>query len=150
MGDLKRTNDTELIFAHDRLMFPDSSRVTEEPGNAYWIVTDDDGEVVAYASVRALRVESGDPEWSATAFLSRAGVHPSARRKGLQKRLIRARVSWARRNGFKRVVTYTAWGNVPSLRALVRCGFLPYLPSYHWAGDIVYLERHIGTAGASG
>ncbi len=56
-------------------------------------------------------------------YLSRATVDPAYRGRGIQKRLIRARIARARRLGCPRVVTYTNAANVASGNALIRCGF---------------------------
>ncbi len=140
---MARTSNFGLALSLDAILFPDSFRELPEAGNKYWLAWNEEGEPVGYASARRLREESREPRWRETAFLSRVGVLASARKGGLQRRFIRARVRWARRHGLKRVVTYTAWGNVWSARALVREQFLPYSPDYHWAGDVLYLEREL-------
>lgn len=63
-------------------------------------------------------------------FLSRAAVMTTANGLGLQRRMIRARVAWARTlAGCNRVVTYCAPRNYLSLVNLLRCGFKFYDPA---------------------
>lgn len=141
---IHRSEDRDSVLVMDEELFPDSYRITEEPGNLFWLVRDRWEKCwVGFAAARALRHWSYDPRWRETAFLSRVGVKPSARGQGLQKRLIDRRVAWARDEGFERIVTYVGWGNTASIRSLVQRRFLPYIPSYHWAGDVIYLEREI-------
>lgn len=62
-------------------------------------------------------------------YLCRAGVVPSARGLGLQRRLIRVRERFVRaraRRGW--LVTYTLDDNVHSSNNLVACGYRLYLP----------------------
>ena len=66
--------------------------------------------------------------WQATGYLSMAGVHQDYRGRGLQKRLIRARVRHAKRIGWKYVITYTI-DNPPSENSLISCGFRRYSPA---------------------
>ena len=66
------------------------------------------------------------------AYLSRSGVLPFARGKGLQKRMIRARVRYARRCGMKMAITDTT-DNPPSSNSLISCGFKLYNPQVRWA-----------------
>lgn len=82
-------------------------------------------ELVGYAGGRVI------PETGAY-YLSRAMVLPEYRGRGLQKRLIRARVAHARRLGCPRVVTYTNPVNVASNNSLIACGFKTASP---WDGD---------------
>jgi GNAT superfamily N-acetyltransferase len=57
-----------------------------------------------------------------------AGVHEEYRGRGLQKRLIRARVRHAKRIGWKYAITYTI-DNPPSENSLIGCGFKRYAPA---------------------
>lgn len=61
-----------------------------------------------------------------------AGVVPDARGKGIQKKLIRARVNWARNIESKGVYTYTSRWNYASANNLMQCGFKLFEPSYRW------------------
>ena len=61
----------------------------------WWICYSEAGIPVAFCSIKpSLR-------WAETGYLSRAGVLPGHRGRGLQKRLIRVRVARARQLGWK-------------------------------------------------
>lgn len=95
---------------------------------ASWIVYDDDTDKpVGFCTLQTLRNESG-------IFLSRCGVLPCARNAGLQRRMIHARIAWARRHGLESVITYTTYTNHQSIANLLRCGLRFYTPDYSWAG----------------
>lgn len=66
------------------------------------------------------------------AYLTRAGVTPSARGHGLQRRLIRARVRWAREQGARGVYTYTSREGIYSANNLIREGFTLWTPARPW------------------
>lgn len=130
---IAQTTNVKLVRAlHDQL-FPETE--FEGVGNTYWLVYDEHGGAVGFASCRPSVVGAD------TAFLSRAGVVYGSRGHGLQRRLIRARLTWARKQGFTRAITFAHWDNVPSLRSLVKEGFLPYRPEERLDGEWVYLER---------
>jgi GNAT superfamily N-acetyltransferase len=78
------------------------------------------------------------------AYLRRAAVVTEARGYHIQRRLIRARVRWARSVGATRVETYTLPDNPWSAVSLIKCGFLPWEPPDRYAGDKrVYWVRHL-------
>lgn len=96
--------------------------------DSYWFAAAVEPELVAYAAGRIIA--------PGTFMLTRAATRPEHRGRGLQQRLIRARVALARRLGCKRVVTYTSADNAASMRALIHSGFLPYIarPLEFWMG----------------
>jgi ribosomal protein S18 acetylase RimI-like enzyme len=59
----------------------------------------------------------------------RGGVMPEFRGSGLQKRMIDFREHQMRQAGLKKAVTYTDADNAPSMRSLLRRGYLPYTPT---------------------
>lgn len=83
------------------------------------------GVPAAFCSVRML--DSG--EW----YLSRAGVLPEFRGKGLQKRMIRLRVAFARKHNPTRVVTDCTPDNYGSANSLMACGFRLFRPERKWS-----------------
>lgn len=115
---VRATEDLAEVMKLDRQCFPHDS-VKDMGDGELWLASADDGEPVGYASL--LVQDNG-----AKAFLSRAGVIKAHRGQGLQKRLIRARISWARKHGIPRLYTYVWAGNIPSFRSLCSAGFLPY------------------------
>ena len=77
-------------------------------------------------------------------FLSRAGVLPEYRGKGIQKRMIQVRLWWARKIGAKHAVTYTSYDNLPSSNNLIKTGFVLFNPEWPWVGtDYNYWIREI-------
>ena len=70
-----------------------------------------------------------------------AEVMPEYRGNGWHRRLIRARLCYARHHGLTSI-TYTAHDNWKSINNLVRAGFLSYIPEYRWAGkDFIYWQK---------
>lgn len=104
-------------------------------GHTWWVVLDDAGEAVGYASA-VYRSELG------YVYLSRCMVMECARGNGLQKRLLRARVKWARSLGAQEVITYTLLKNYESLTNLLRFGFRFYEPTNAYLGPNVHYYRY--------
>lgn len=84
-----------------------------------WLPDQTYGEVIA-AYATAYETEAG--------ILSLRGcqVARKYRGRGLQRRLLRARLRWARRHGMRTVRTYVAVDNAPSLVNVLRAGFAPF------------------------
>jgi GNAT superfamily N-acetyltransferase len=101
-----------------------------ETGTAYWLLVDlDTNEPVGFASAKKLRN---------VVYLNRAGVLPHANGRGLQRRLIKARLRWAKKIGAVCAITYTVYDNHPSICNLLKCGFKFFHPEYAWAGRAVH------------
>jgi len=76
--------------------------------------------------------------WRKTGYMCRAGVCKMFRGKGLQKRLIKARILQAKRLKWTHIITDTT-NNIPSANSLISCGFKLYDPLYPWAcADSIY------------
>lgn len=114
----------------DLLLRAEDNESTWKPDAEYWGAFDGP-ELVGYAGV----IPSSS--FSDVVFLCNAGVLPRARGKHLQRRLIRARLHWAKREEYIYARTYTVTFNPASARSLIACGFKPYWPRYPWAGDSV-------------
>lgn len=122
------------VLALDEICFPHDDRITT--ADSLWWIVWQDKTPVAYAGMRLCK----DPRNLGLAFLNRAGVVPGHRGRGLQKRLIRARVAAARRLAVNELVTYVMIYNVASINSLVNCGFRFYVPATKWGGTTaVYL-----------
>lgn len=92
------------------------------PSTGYWwIAYTDTGVPAAFCSLKA------SVRWEQTGYLSRAGVLPGHRGKGLQKRLIRVRIRWAKRIGWQWLLSDTS-DNPASANSLIACGFRLYEP----------------------
>lgn len=70
--------------------------------------------------------------FSDTGYLCRAGVLWKYQGKGIQKRLIKARERYAKKLGWKWVITDTRQ-NPASANSLIACGFRMYNPTRPWA-----------------
>lgn len=90
----------------------------------WWIAYDAD-EPVAFGCL------CPSYQFSNCAYLARSGVIPAYRGRGLQKRLIRVRLSHAKRLGYEFAITDTT-DNPASSNSLIDCGFKLYLPTSPW------------------
>jgi len=91
----------------------------------WWIVYDALNLPCAFAGlVRSVR-------WTNVGYLCRAGVLLSHRGRGVQKRLIRARIRQARALGWDYLITDT-YLNPASSNSLIACGFKLYEPLKPW------------------
>lgn len=92
-----------------------------ETHEGWWWVAYDQSLPVAFAGLtRSQQVPDGG-------YLCRAGVLPSHRGQGLQRRLIQVRERKARKLGMKVLVTDT-FDNPPSSNNLIRAGFRLHEP----------------------
>lgn len=106
----------------DTICFPAPDRSFANGPDYHWWVAYEGGKPVAYAG---LYVQTKGLE----AHFERCGVIPSARGKGLQRALIKARLAWCRRRGLLVAKTYTTGpshadgANSFSIGNLRACGF---------------------------
>lgn len=128
-----RVGDPRILHGLNYQLFP-SEDEPEWDRCAWWAAGD---PVVGFAGARLV---AGDKQ---TCFLERAGVHPIAQGKGLQRRLIRARLTWAKRQGCSCAITYCTADNVWSANNLWASGFRMYHPEWAWVGrqDILYFTK---------
>jgi len=100
-----------------------------EPTHGWWYVAYSQGMVpVGFAGiVPSIR-------WSDCGYLCRAGVLPTHRGHGLQKKFIRARVKKARQLGWSWVITDT-YDNPASANSLIPVGFRMFDPTKPWGAD---------------
>ena len=91
----------------------------------WYVAYAQDGEAVGFAGV----VPS--TRWSDTMYLCRAGVVLAHRGRGLQKRLIKARIRKAKALGMNWVITDTN-ENPASANSLIAMGFKMFEPSKPW------------------
>jgi GNAT superfamily N-acetyltransferase len=108
-----RTDDVEEVREMHSLAFP--GIVWPGDDHELWLALQG-GAPVGFASAKYTAAESA-------VFLSRGAVLQTAQGRGLQRRLIEARVRWAFSRGARWVWTYTSIDNYPSLYNLLRCGF---------------------------
>lgn len=115
----------QLVSMLDRACFPHDEPVFIGGERVWWAAGQRSGSALAYAGVSPLR-EQG------LAYFCRAGVVPQARGRGLQRRLLRARIAWCRKNKLEPITDTTA-DNVASINNLIAVGFKAYVPEYRWA-----------------
>jgi GNAT superfamily N-acetyltransferase len=107
--------------------------------HAHWALHEPNGAVVAFCSA-VYRPGAG------YVYLSSAGVLPTHRGGGVQRRLIRHRLRWGQRQGATRAVTYTLLHNYASIANLLKCGFRFAAKPRGWPGvqgDVHYFERDL-------
>lgn len=103
-----------------------------------WVALDGD-DAIGYAVA-----ETRD----GAAYLDRYGVLPSHAGRGIGKRLVRAWLRWARRNGADYAWTYTVEANAQSINALVGCGFRAWRPEWARHGYCVWRLDFVARRGA--
>lgn len=132
---IRRTNDKNLIVKLDSRIFPNDI-FYEHENNHYWTVKKE-SKVIGFCMATVWEVNKA-------LFLSRAGIIPSERGKGLQRRMIRVRENFARKNKIKDIITYVSKDNIPSFVNLIKSGYFVYEPQYLYAGsDNFYLIKRI-------
>lgn len=133
---IRQTDDLDTVFELDRECFPHDKKLKgNEFDHSVWWVAEYLGTPVGYAGLHPqptfspdttpLRNAAGLPSFEKT-YLCRAGVLPEARGKGIQRRLVQARVAYSKKLGVPRAYTYVSTANIASMKTLVRCGFVPY------------------------
>lgn len=121
----------------DKIFFPGCTREALKD-NYWWLVYDEDSEVIGYAGMRLLVDEN-------YAYFTRAAIDKAHRGQGLHKRLIANRIKMAKRLKAAGVVTYVAQHNNASANALISRGFKLYTPQRRWAGtDFLYFSLIFG------
>jgi len=123
--DPGRETVRHLLNTLDEACFPGDTLC---PKMGWWWVAYTNLDPVAFAGLRPLAKEPH------AGYFCRAGVLKHARGKGLQKKLIRVRIAYARRQGLKTLITDTT-DNIVSANNLIACGFKLYEPSNSWAFD---------------
>lgn len=116
----------EHVPALDRLCFPYDEPVEMQVEDHWWLVWEA-GEPVAFAGATYYAPDD-------CVYLCRAGVTHEARGQGLQRRLIRARLNWAKAQGARGCYTYTVVDNVWSANNLIAEGFVSFRPAVEWGG----------------
>lgn len=90
----------------------------------WWIASEDNRDIGFAGLVRSV-------SWTDCGYLCRAGVVPSARGQGLQKKFIHVRIRQAKALGWKWVVSDTRL-NPASANSLISCGFKMFEPTNPW------------------
>lgn len=133
MVALRRTDDVALMVKLHSKLFPEDYWPGDD--HTFWVATDDSGLPVGFCSA-VYRPDLG------YVFLSRAGVDKSVRGAGLQRRMIRTRLAWAKKTGAREVITYTLFSNHASIVNLIKSGFKFYVPDEPYVGMNVHYFRY--------
>ena len=121
---VRKTDKFDLILSLNRKIFPcDDLEICDN--TVGWIIWHNKTPV-GFCTMRMLTHR--------IAYMDRAGILEEHRGKGLHKKLLRVRESYARRQNYKEIITYTVSDNFDSLFTLVRHGYKKYDPEYAYAG----------------
>lgn len=123
---LQLTKDVRKVAAMHKELMPGDPVLAYGKDVVNWILYDK-GKAVGFCSVKRCSSRG-------ELFLSRAAIATQYRGLGLHRRMIKARIKWAKENGFRHIVTYTSLENPRSSNNLVRCGFSLFHPADYWAG----------------
>lgn len=133
--DVRNTIVQQAITAMDRECFPADAKLV--PSDGQWWVAFNGKEEAGFAGI-SLAVSQYN-----SGYLCRAGVLPRFRGHGLQARLIRLRLKYAKSQGWSRVITDTH-ANPVSSNNLIRCGFRLYTPTYPWSfANALYWTKNV-------
>ncbi len=100
-----------------------------------WIVRNDYTKIAAAAAAK-VEERSGIKR----VYFSNCAVAKCARGMGLQQKLIDLRVKYARKVEAEYCWTYVWWGNIPSMRNLIKKGFNVYYAEH---GGWLYLKKEL-------
>lgn len=120
-----RKHERVLLDLHDET-FGDSAPQLDPSYGYYWIAYDYD-KPIGFAWLVPSTLGEG------VGYLKRVGVLPQYRGQGLQQKLLRVREQQAKRLGWTRCVTDTAYHNIPSSNNLIRAGYSMFEPPIRWA-----------------
>lgn len=123
---LRRTADIDTVKDLHKQCFPEDEWY-EHKGNVYWLLKNSRKRPIGFC----VATDIGD----GLIFLSRAGVIPEYQGRGLQKRMIKVRVRYAKNNGYDSLITYVTIDNIASAKNLLRCKFELYRPDWDYAGE---------------
>ena len=100
----------------------------------WWVQLNEEQKIIAYC---------GCLYNQGICIFIRAWVDRSARGKGLQKKMIKARIKSAKQT-CKTVITYTTADNIHSINNLIKTGFILYEPVYKYSGpNVLYWTQKI-------
>jgi GNAT superfamily N-acetyltransferase len=122
--DIRQLKNVNRLFTLQRICLPSDNPYDTTTG-FWWAATDASSRDIAFAGL----VYSS--RWSDCGYLCRAGVVPSSRGQGIQKKLIRVRIRQAKAVGMKWLITDT-YNNPASSNSLISCGFKLFDPSVPW------------------
>lgn len=117
----------DLVDLHIELFSGGVQEVPSRTIGAWWVGYDLCLGPVAFGGIHP------STQYKKTGYLCRVGVAFNARGQGLQKKLIKIREKWARKQGYEWVITDTAPDNPASSNSLISCGYKLWIPKRKWA-----------------
>ena len=133
---VRRTEDIPLVKSLCAEIFT-QDELDERLNTVFWLVWDKSSPV-GFCTARPFF------KHPRRCYLTLAGLLKRARGFRLHKRMIGARLKWARAEGMREVVSYTVPRNTPSAKGLLSMGFQLYDPQWEWVGeDVIYFKREI-------
>lgn len=120
---IEPSTDYELLNFMDRQLFP-NDEPPEYAGANWFVMRNPYDALVGFCAWKVV-----EHNGAKVGFHYRAGVMPTFRGAGLQKRMIDFRETQMRLAGLSKAVTYTDADNAQSMRSLLKCGYLPYTPT---------------------
>jgi len=128
MADIKfkQTEDFQSVVWLDSMCFPSDHPLTDFEETVFWIGSFE-GHPVAYCGAK--------PIDETCVYLSRVGVLKEFRGQGLQRRMIKLRERWAKKEGYKEIISATSRANYASSNNLIACGYKLYEPEEAWLED---------------
>jgi len=134
---IRASNDLDVVHAIHEKCFPlDDMYRSKKYDSIYWLVTNANRRKVGFAQLTVYD--------RSIVFMSRSGLLECARGVGLHYRLIKVRENWARKRGYRTMITYTMKDNLKSFCSLIRYGYEIYTPEYQYAGkDIYYFRKEL-------
>lgn len=129
--------EADLLIEMQKITMPADELLKPEDALQWWIAYDRDIPIAYAALSKSKQVPN-------RGYLSAAGVLPGYRGLGIQKRLIRVRQAYARRNGMTCLVTDTVTSNPASSNSLIACGFKAFYPPHPWKiGQACYWRKEL-------
>ncbi len=117
----KATSQNDLAECHSMQMEVFTGGEHRDVSKDHWWLATVDKVPAGFACMRIYPDQTG--------YLALAGVLTAFRGQGIQKKLIRVREAYARREGCTMVFTYTAWKNWASANSLIRNEYTLYTPA---------------------
>ena len=123
--DIRNPSIQSLLLFLQKQILP-ADQPYEPTRGHWWIAYAENGKPVGFAGlVRSTK-------WTDTGYLCRAGVMDGYTGHGIQKRLISARITQARKLGWNWLITDTT-KNPASSNSLINAGFKIYQPANPWS-----------------
>jgi GNAT superfamily N-acetyltransferase len=131
---IQTTIDEQRLNALQAICLPHDKPYDVKRG-FWWIVTENKQDI-AFAGLSTV------DGWANCGYLCRAGVVPEQRGRGIQRRLIKARIKKAEQLGWHTLITNT-YENNKSANNLISFGFKMFEPERGWGtkGTLYWIKK---------